>query len=526
MHYQTNMNEHLTFPQVPSQFPITKVGIYASVSISQERISELVGSLIIDSRLTLLTMYGEEVGENIFTINYLFGVKGGEEFLTVTTKAGNDNSFISLAAQFRVCAGYENEIMTMFGLTPTGHPAARSTVIHANWPSGVFPLQKKTAWNVRPPMIDDFSYPFFEVRGEGMYQIPVGPVHAGIIEPGHFVFSVLGEEIQQLDAQLGYVHKGVEKLFEHLDATKHLELAEHISGDSTVSHALAYAQAIESMAGIIVPERAQYLRVVYAELERVANHLNDIGFIMLDTAYAFGGANGGRLRERVMQLAAKLTGSRFMRKTVSIGGVAHDISPEVAKELSSELKAIEIDFNEVIRIAEKSITLAQRVVNTGVLKAQIAKDYGVVGVPLRALGIANDARKDFPYAAYSKLAVTVATRTEGDVSARMWVKIYEVYASITIIRKALTEMPAGKTRSEGNAPFPNNAMGIGIVEGWRGDIVYVIKTDTNGKISRVKVRDPSFLNWQAFPHVVEGEMVPDFPLCNKSFNLSYTGNDL
>lgn len=522
----TNMNEHTTHNIFPAEFGAKKVGTYTNVTIPQSDIKEYLAKTYTNTDYALLTVYAEESESSSFTINYVFGLIGKNEFLTITTPVNSDNSFLSLGATFRVFAGYENEIMTMFGLTPVGHPGARSTVIHANWPKDVFPLRKSTKWNERPAMIEDFSYPFFEVQGEGMYQIPVGPVHAGIIEPGHFVFSVLGEEIQQLDAQLGYVHKGVEKLFENLDVAKHLTLAERVSGDSTVSHALAYAEAYESMCNISVPERAQYLRVIFAEMERVANHLNDIGFIMLDTAYAFGGSNGSRLRERVMQFAEKLTSSRFMRSTIVIGGVAKDISETLLTELSDELKAIEIDYNEVIRIAEKSITLNQRVVNTGKLKLEIARDYGVVGVPLRACGVAKDARKDFPYAAYSKLDVSVATREEGDVSARLWVKIYEVYASITLIRSAIAEIPKGAIMSADKKELPASAVGVGIVEGWRGDIVYVIKTDTHGKITRVKVRDPSFLNWQAFPHVVEGEMVPDFPLCNKSFNLSYTGNDL
>lgn len=520
------MSTHNTIPQILKEFSVQTTGTYAEVNIPQERINEVVSSIYEDEKYSLLTVYAEHISGHVFTINYVFGLIGSQHFLTVSTQASSDGKFVSLGAQHRVFAGYENEIMTMFGLIPTGHPGARNTVIHANWPKGIYPLRKDIKWNDRPKMIDDFSYPFFEVKGEGMYQIPVGPVHAGIIEPGHFVFSVLGEEIQQLDAQLGYVHKGVEKLFENLEKEKHLQLAEHISGDSTVSHALAYAQAIESIQGMTVPERATYLRVIYAELERVANHLNDIGFIMLDTAFAFGGANGARLREQVMQIAEMLTNSRFMRKTIIIGGVSHDISEEQLKELSEKLKNIEKDFNEVIRIAEKSITLANRVENTGRLTSQIAKDYGVVGVPLRALGVIRDARKDFPYAAYVKLDFSVATRTQGDVSARMWVKIYEVYNSITLIRSAIEQIPKGPIATHHTAELKPHSVGVGVVEGWRGDIVYVVKTDTKGHITRVKVRDPSFLNWQAFPHVVEGEMVPDFPLCNKSFNLSYTGNDL
>jgi Ni,Fe-hydrogenase III large subunit/Ni,Fe-hydrogenase III component G len=498
------------------------------VEVDQIHIKDSLRALYREAKLPLKSVFAEHSPDlsDKFAIYYVFAVPEKNTYIVPFVYASDTESFVSVADEMHEFSAYEREIKTMFGLVPLGHPNPRSTVIHANWPKDVFPLRKDVAWDTRPSMIDDFSYPFFEVKGEGIYQIPVGPVHAGIIEPGHFVFSVLGEEIQQLDAQLGYVHKGVEKLFEQLPHESHLKLAEHVSGDSTVHHALAYAQAIEQIIEAQVPLRAQYLRTIFAELERVANHLNDIGFIMLDTAFSFGGAHGARLRERIMQWNEKLTGSRFMRGVICVGGVTRDISHEVIKELIDDLKVIERDFHEVIMIAEKSATLANRVDRTGILKAEIAQDYGVVGVPLRATGIARDARKDFAYAAYEKFDFSVATRHEGDVAARMWVRIYEVYSSLAIIREALHKLPSGAISTPTDGQLRPNKTGISVVEGWRGDIVYVVRTDDNGKISRVKVRDASFLNWQAFPHVVEGEMVPDFPLCNKSFNLSYTGNDL
>jgi Ni,Fe-hydrogenase III large subunit len=359
-----------------------------------------------------------------------------------------------------------------------------------------------------------------------MYEIPVGPVHAGIIEPGHFRFSVAGEEIILLESKLGYKHKGIEKLFEILPLAEKLKLSERISGDMSFTHSLAFCQTVEKLADISVSERAQYLRVIYSELERLANHFNDFGFIMSDTGYSFGGSHGCRLREMIMQWNERLTGSRFLRGVNALGGVTQDISPEIKVKLISDLKKIKDDFAEVVAIAQNSSSVYNRLKGTGKLDRQIAEDHGAIGVAGRAVGIAADARIDFPYAAYAKLNFEMALETEGDVKARLDVRIKEIYSSIAIILEALERIPDGNIFLEKVIELKKNSYAVSLAEGWRGEIVYFMATDTEGKINRVEVRDPSIPNWKVLGHAGKGNVVPDFPLINKSFNLSYSGNDL
>lgn len=465
----------------------------------------------------------------VFRIYYIFAlpedsVKGG---LCLAPYFETKKEFPSFAADFQEFSAYEREIKTMFGLEPVGHPDPRPTVLHSNFPKNAYPLRKDFVWNERPKIAHEEPYRFNTVEGEGVYEIPVGPVHAGIIEPGHFRFSVLGEEVLLLDPLLGYVHKGSEKLFEHLPLAKKVRLSERVSGDSSFAHSLAFCQSIESLADSIVPEKHALIRVIFAELERIANHFNDIGFIMLDTAFSFGGANGARLREKIMRWNERLTASRFLRGVNVVGGVTRDIPADKKAALLSDIPKILADFNEVIAVAEQSHSLFNRLSGTGTLSAEIIRDFGVVGIPARASGQKIDARKDHPYAAYEKLQFSVPTRDTSDVHARLKIRVLEVFESFRLIEEALRRLPdANLPELKKDAPLRKNSFAVSIVEGWRGDIVYFVATDMNGEISRVKVRDTSFLNWQAFPNAVKGEMVPDFPLINKSFNLSYSGHDL
>ena len=476
--------------------------------------------------LKMITASDERESDHCFKIFYIFGVPKENIFIAPFIRLESAEEFPSLTSEIHEASTYERKIKTFFGLNPNGHPNPRTLILHENWPKGLFPLRKDFNWQTRPKEANT-PFEFYKIEGEGIYEIPVGPIHAGIIEPGHFRFNVAGEEIINLEPRLGFVHKGSEKLFEVLPMEKKLVLSEKISGDSAFSHSLAFCQAVESLGGINVPERAKYLRVVYAELERLVNHLGDIGFIMLDTGFNFGGANGSRLREMVMQINERLTGSRFLRGVNIFGGVAKDIDKQAADKLMEDLENIINDFSQVIEVAENSDSLLNRLKGTGIVTSQIAKDHGVTGVAGRAGGAENDARKDYPYAVYDKLDFKVATEDSSDVYARFCVRVKEVYSSFDLIRQVLENIPEGNFNIQ--APIIDlrqNSFALGIVEGWRGDIVYFIMTDAQGIISRVDVRDPSFLNWTAAGHAGPGNIVPDFPLINKSFNLSYSGNDL
>ena len=465
-----------------------------------------------------------------FRIYYVFGIPKENQFLIpYLTVDASQLSFPSLTPEDQEFAMYEREILTFFGLRPEGHPAPERINLHAeNFPKDIHPLRKEFKWDtaIVEPKEKEWAT-FKKYDGEGVYEIPVGPVHAGIIEPGHFRFSVLGEEILRLEPRLGYVHKGTEKLFEVLSSDKRVLLSERISGDSSFHHALAYCQAIEMLAGAEVPRRALYLRMLLAELERLANHFNDLAFIMLDTGLSLGGSQGTRLRERVMEWSERLTGHRFLRGMLTPGGLLKDVSNEALTSLRTDLVDLETDFLEVMEAVSESLSLLNRLQNTGRLDLTVGVDHGIVGIGARALGIERDARVDFPYAAYDMLHFSIPTETAGDVYARYKVREREVHQSFKILHQSIDRAvsAAGPIAVE-TRPLAPDAHAIGIVEGWRGDIVYFIVTDMSGAISRVKVRDPSFLNWQVFPHLVTSDMVPDFPLINKSFNLSYTGNDL
>ncbi len=491
----------------------------------KETARELYGNKKLSLKLIAAT--DERETQGCFKVWYIFGVPGENAFIIPFIRLKDTKEFPSLTPGIHGAWNYERKIQTFFGLIPTGHPDPRPIILHENWPSDIFPLRKDFHWQTRPAQSQG-TYQFQRVEGEGIYEIPVGPIHAGIIEPGHFRFSVAGEEILLLEPRLGYTHKGSEKLFEQLSLDKKVRLSEKISGDSSFSHSLAFCQAVEQLGDVTAPRRARYLRVIYAELERLANHVGDLGAIMLDAGFNFGGAHGARLREIIMQINGRITGSRFLRGVNVIGGVAKDLTGEERNRLSGELPAIVKDFSEIIDGAENSTSLLNRLKGTGVVPYEVVEDHGVVGIAAKAVGIERDTRADFPYAAYDELRPDeVETEQGGDVYARFRVRVKEVRASIDIILHALNKLPDGPIRiSLQEDALKKDALSVNAVEGWRGEIVYFITTDAQGNISRVAPRDPSFVNWAVLGHAGPGNVVPDFPLMNKSFNLSYSGNDL
>ncbi len=514
---------------IPAGYQTERHGRLTVFAVSLSEIAKIALYFHQEKRLPLLLIAAtdERKEQGAFKIWYIFGVPGENRFIAPYISLAETEEFPSLAPAIHETWQYERLIQTFFGLRPVGHPHPLPLILHENWPANIFPLRKDFNWQTRPETAHGI-YPFQQVAGEGIYEIPVGPIHAGIIEPGHFRFSVAGEEIVLLEPRLGYTHKGSEKLFEQLPLPDKIRLSEKISGDSSFSHSLAFCQALEELADVAVPERARHLRVIYAELERLANHIGDLGAIMLDAGFNFGGSQGSRLREMIMQINERLTGSRFLRGVNAIGGVAKDVGLETALQIVDELGNIMKDFSEVMAIAQNSASLLNRLETTGTLPLEIAKEHGVVGIAAKALGIANDARRDYPYAAYDRLYVAETfTKTSGDVYARFMARVTEVYGSIKILQQALAGLPAGTIKATSTAlTFRKNSLALGIVEGWRGSIVYFIRTDELGDISRVALRDPSFLNWTLLGYAAAGYIVPDFPLINKSFNLSYSGNDL
>jgi Ni,Fe-hydrogenase III large subunit/Ni,Fe-hydrogenase III component G len=479
-----------------------------------------------DARPELIVAEDTRERSGGFTIRYIFEAPGQDTFFVVSMPLETGVvSFPSLGPRWYLASLFEREIHDLFGLEPAGHPDLRRLPLHQFWPETYYPLRKDAR---RPEHIEDKgeAFPFQQVHGEGVYQITVGPVHAGIIEPGHFRFSVDGETIVNLESRLFFLHKGIEKLFESMDLAKGLKLAERISGDSSVAHALAFSIAAEQCAGVVVPERADYLRVVLQELERLYNHIADVGAICTDTGFAVANAHAMRLREQVLRLNERLTGHRLLRGAIVPGGVAIDVAPEQIPGTIAELRSIERDFNEVVAMALDSTLVLDRLQSTSVLSNSIARDMQVCGVPARASGIDADTRRNHPYAAYGHLHFRVPVFTEGDVWARMMVRVEEARESIHLIAQVFEQLPSGNTIIKPFNSFPPGASGFGLVEGWRGPVWHWIVAGENGLPARVKVKDPSFSNWPALNFAILNNIVPDFPLCNKSFNLSYAGNDL
>jgi Ni,Fe-hydrogenase III large subunit/Ni,Fe-hydrogenase III component G len=474
------------------------------------------------AELRLMVAADRRAERGAFEVHYLFARPREDWFVQATIAAdAEDPTIPSLATLHYPASRFEREIADLFGIRALGHPDPRPLVRHAFWPADWFPLRKDA-----PPREfhdDGQPFPFQQVGGEGVYEIPVGPVHAGVIEPGHFRFSVVGETIIDMKSRLYFTHKGTEKLFEGRTPADGVALAERISGDTTVGHALAYCQAVEAAAGVTAPPRARWLRVVQLELERLYNHVGDVGMILNDTGFAVAHAHCFRVRERLLRLNKRVTGNRLLRGGLVPGGVAVDAP--AGMDLAAEVEGALRDFDEMVAISLDNTLVADRLDGTGRLASRTARDHGVLGVVARASGIDADTRRDHPFAAYGELTPRVVVHEGGDVRARTLVRVEEARESARLIRRALETLPAGPLAVD--VPrLPAFAPAFSLVEGWRGTIVHWIMAGADGALQRVKVCDPSFLNWRALSHALLDNIVPDFPLCNKSFNQSYSGNDL
>ncbi|MHB1483864.1 MAG: hydrogenase large subunit [Saccharofermentanales bacterium] len=460
-----------------------------------------------------------------FAVYYTFADRSCGRLIIIKILLNKSNPvFKSISADIPAASLYEREINDMFGIVPSGHPNLKNLVFHGNWPDDVHPLRKDLNLNFRPPHAERKTR-FDKVTGEGVFEIPVGPVHAGIIEPGHFRFSVAGEPVINLEAQLYFVHKGIEKLCESASIEKCLYISERISGDESFTNSLAYCLALEKIAGIDVPERAQYTRVVFAELERLTSHLGDLAGICLDTAYGFAGFQFRMMRGWAYLIADELCSMRFLRSVNKPGGVRCDFIKGKETSVIGRLRMIRKELTDTTDIILSNNMFVDRVENTGILQKEIAADLNATGPGGRASGIRYDVRKAFPYAAYGLLDFKVPKHNNGDVNCRMKMKLEECVISIDMMINILEMIPGGRIIEPLGSVTPYK-YAFGMTESPRGENVHWVMTGENDTIFRYKIRTASFCNWPALCHAVKGNVIPDFPLINKSFNLSYAGNDL
>lgn len=439
----------------------------------------------------------------------------------------DDPVFPSLTGHYVAAYRFERQIQSLMGLTPTGHPDLRPWIKHEDWPEDAYPLRK--SFNPKRPMPRvKGEYKWIRAEGLGVFEIPVGPVHAGIIEPGHFRFQAVGEDIINLETRFGYVHKGIEKLFESMTPEGGARLAARVSGDTTVAHSTAYAMAVEAASGATPPERAMHIRAILLERERIANHLGDIGAICNDTAFTFMLYQTAMLRERMLKTNQGLFGHRLTMDKVVPGGVAADITQDGADEMYKELDEVSAEFERLVAIYEDHPTLEDRVYSTGILTPETAREIGAVGFVGRASGQRLDARIQTACPPYDRIPPKPPLLASGDVHARTWVRIEEVRDSIRLIREMLRSLPStpGSELLRPCRRMPEGIAGFSAVEGWRGEIIYWLQAGKDGRINRCMVRDPSSVNWLSIEQAIKGNIVPDFPLCNKSFNQSYSGHDL
>ena len=433
-----------------------------------------------------------------------------------------------LSTVFLSAARMQRAAADLSGVMAQGAPDVRPWLNHGAWPADHYPLQQD------PENLPTFTptelqnYPFVHVDGDGVHEIAVGPVHAGVIEPGHFRFSVVGEKVLRLEQRLGYTHKGIEQRMTRLPPLEAYRLAGRVSGDSTVAYAWAYCMALESATQTVIPSRAAWLRAMMLERERVANHLGDLGALGNDAAFAFGLAQFSRLRENWLRGSQTVFGHRLMMDCVLPGGVSVDPDRAQSNLLTDQCDALEKEVRTLYEIYESHAGLQDRFLSTGRVLPELAARLGLTGQAGRASSQTWDVRCDHPYSPYSELGVAMATHHNGDVAARVAVRFDEVFESLRLLRRMLGEMPAGDIACP--VALPQKATrGAGWVEGWRGEVFVALElagTGLTNRIERCHLHDPSWQNWPVLEHAIMGNIVADFPLINKSFNLSYSGQDL
>lgn len=470
-----------------------------------------------DKRVGLLTSI---TGGELATL--VLSPKDGTAELMVTAVENNKySSFSTNHAQFH---WFERALFDFFGIVPEGHPRFKHLLLHDQYAQDFFPLRK-----IELP--SDFKnalprrYEFLEVKGEGVYELPVGPIHAGVIEPGHFRFSCFGETIVNLEIRLGWVHRGVEKRLTEVPWQKAHFVAEAAASDTALANAFAHAIAIESILELEITERAQYLRTIALEIERLAVHIIDVGGIGTDIGLLGISSAMGRLRGKALALADLISGSRFLRGFIFPGGV-RPVSERQLSEIKAGVIALKKDLTPVIQMLSDNQMATERMKDIGKLSKSLAAEFGMVGVIGKACGIDCDTRRQFKQGKYPELAPEPSIETGGDILARTAVRIGEIWSSLKTIEALVDNCPHGEEKVAVPENLPANATGLGIVEATRGELIHLIFTDEDGKICRYAIKDPSFDNWTAISIAIRDNLIADFPLCNKSMALSYSGNDL
>ena len=469
--------------------------------------------------LTMVASDERDLPASAFVIRYFFAQNNLMKVIESSVPAA-EPTYASVTRVTPAAAWYEREAFDLFGLYPIGHPDLRPLVLHEDWPQDVYPLRKDYPLHVAQPRVQGRDWDYPKVAGAGVFEVPVGPIHAGVIEPGHFRFQVMGDSVLHLEAKLFYKHRGLEKRAEGISLLQGRFLAERTCAVCSVSHALSYAHAVEQISATEVPTRARFLRSLFAELERLYNHIGDIGNLCAGIGFAYGSNHGARLKEQLMQLNDSLTGHRYLRGTIVPGGVARDLTEPHRRQLELELQDVKQQLHEIVEVIVHQDTVRNRFVNTGILSSQAARRLAAVGPAARASGIRTDARLHSPYDAYSELDFEIPTLFEGDVMARFQIRVLEVEQSFRIIEQILAALPAGLLQ-QALGDIPAFEYGIGITESARGANAHYVMSGKNGVIFRYRVRSASYANWPVVPQTVPGNIIADFPLINKSFELCY-----
>jgi Ni,Fe-hydrogenase III large subunit/Ni,Fe-hydrogenase III component G len=460
-----------------------------------------------------------------YRLHCVFGLDEGHAWVSLDLPEDNP-TYPDLAGIFPAANRMQRATRDMVGIATDGGDQ-RPWLRHGAWPADWYPLRHDAGEGAGFDNAPS-DYDFVKVGGEGAHEIPVGPIHAGIIEPGHFRFSVIGEKVLRLEQRLGYQHKGVERRFIGMDLVSGAKLVGRISGDSTCAYAWAYADAVEAACGVTPPPRALALRALILERERVANHLGDLGMLGNDAALSFGLIQFFRLKEDWVRLNAQLFGHRFMMDRIVPGGVVLDLDAPALRLIVEQCEVIEREVRELKSIYDEHAGLQDRYLTTGTIDADLARELSLTGMAARATGIILDGRAHrqgyTPPPPYAALGVRPATDERGDVAARAAVRFMEVFESLRLLREIATGLPGGDVRAD-VAPVAGGN-GLGVIEGWRGEVLVGVQIDGDGRLARAHPHDPSWQIWPALEDAVMKDIVPDFPLINKSFNLSYSGQDI